>query len=281
MSTQEIAPYIEPVAPALPPLPTFDEHLETLDVAIRGYECRTENDFKAGKALAERCSRLKSDISISYQIIKRAYDALKEPVLGAEKRDMAKVKSMVDWIDAECVPWKQEQDRIAQQAANQRREAERLRLEAERAARLETAKAEAAAIEAERLRLESERVQEGEVVDCWGDEVDANELDVELQAKLKSTQAEIKGIEAAPAVAVRAVTIESEFSYRRGGRTKPKLEYRVVNPGQVKRDFCQPSKIAIDAKIYNFSLYVKEPTVEQIAALTDEIGGVIIELVQP
>ena len=237
MSKQELVLYEEENKMVLPPLPTFDEHIEGFDLAVRNFECRNEDDFKLGKALGERATRLKTDIIAAYQPIKRAIDSLKQPVLDAEKRDLAKIKALLDFVDAECVPWKQEQDRIAQEAANKRREEERQRLEAERVAKLELAK-------------------------DWG------------------TPAEVIAIEAAPAVVVRPVTTASEFTYRRGARTKPKLTYRVVNPSQVKREFCEPSKISIDSKIHNFSLYVKEPTEEQMRALADEVGGIIVEMSQ-
>ncbi len=285
MSKQELIA-TEQVAPQgrqMPPMPTFAEHLEKLELATRGFTCATEEDFHAGKALSERASRLRADIVLSYQPIKRAIDALKQPVLDAEKDDLAKVKTMLDYVDSECVAWKLEQDRIAQEAANQRREAERQRLEAERLAKLEAAKAEAARIEAERQRLEAERAAELAAAKEWDCKVDENvvapvALDAVQQAKLEAAQKEIEAIEAAPVIAVRQVTVESEFSYRRGVRTKTKLTYRVVNPGAVKREFCEPSKIAIDSKIHRYNLSVKEPTAEQMAALADEIGGIVVEL---
>jgi transcriptional regulator with XRE-family HTH domain len=100
------------------------------------------------------------------------------------------------------------------------------------------------------------------------------EFSTDQQVKLKAANAEIKAIESAPAIGVRQVTVASEFSYRRGVRTKTGLTYRIVNPGAVKREFCEPSKIAIDSKIHSYSRSVKEPTAEQRAALADEIGGV-------
>jgi hypothetical protein len=125
------------------------------------------------------------------------------------------------------------------------------------------AKEEADRIEAERRRqIEEERLREAERLDAAGKFEEAEQV---LDAPIE-TPRPTKFITPVPKVA--------------GLSTTKKWKARVVDPKAVKREFCEPWLVAINAKVSNYFSFIPSPTPAQVAALADEIGGVVVEEVE-
>lgn len=112
--------------PALPPTPVFDEHIANFLAQTAEFkECTSRLDFENGKKLSAAGTRLKTQIVDSYRELKQAVDAIKTPILDAEKADIAKVNNEIARIDAPAIAWLREEQRLAQLKANQEAEERR------------------------------------------------------------------------------------------------------------------------------------------------------------
>lgn len=112
--------------PALPPHPVFDEHIQNfVEQTAKFTECKTETDFEFAKQVATAGSKLKGTIQSAYQELKRAIDAIKNPVLDAERRDVTKVETEVKRVDTLALAWLKEKQRLAQEEA-EKKERERI-----------------------------------------------------------------------------------------------------------------------------------------------------------
>jgi len=137
--------------PRLPPLAVWDEHIETLELAVGEVLCDSKEQFEAGKGYRGRATTLKTQIESAYSEVTRAIDAIKTPVLDKKKADLAKVENLITKIDAPSKAF----------------------------LRAEQAKADAKAREeaAERDRIAREKQQaEAEMLKEWGDEKGAEEV---------------------------------------------------------------------------------------------------------
>lgn len=100
-----------------------------------------------------------------------------------------------------------------------------------------------------------------------------------LEAECKTQEAE--AVIAAPSPpAPRPMRFVSPAPKVAGLSTKKQWKGRIVDPSLVKINYRLPDQTLINRKVQSFFNYVKNPTAEQIAALADEIGGVVIEEVE-
>lgn len=263
----------------LPPMPIWDEHLETYLERVKNFTCQSKEDFDAGKILASDGTKFRVQVLQSFQPLTQAIDDIKAPVLERRNEVTTKIDNAVKAVDSVNISWKREQDRIAQEEAERKRQeeikrreearqAEIKRLEEERQEKLKQLEAER---EAERLRLEAQRAKDTEVAQVWGEESTANEPPIELPP-----------VDLPPPVVVpeiippRHVTVDSGLTYRKGARIKPKMVVTVLKADEVNREYCSPDKIKIDAKCKSDFALIKDPTPEQIAEVEKKIGGVKI-----
>lgn len=138
--------------PRLPPIPVWDDHISALKILVGDFKCITEVDFARGKGLREKASKLNAQIESGSKEVKQAIDAMKAPVLEAEKRDLAAIANLTALLDAEAGAWKLEQDRIAAKAAEEARQA---KITAQKA----------------------EQAKEAEFQRQWGDEEEAKKIE--------------------------------------------------------------------------------------------------------
>ena len=227
----------------LPPLPVFDEALDTYLVRASGFRCDSRESFDAGKALATDGTRLKSQIVEAFKPRKQAFDQAKQPTLDAEREILAKVDVAVKSIDALATSWFNEQRIIAQRKAEEERLAELRRRE-------EARKAEVA-------RMEAERAKAVEIAEAW-----------------ESEPVDIPPVVVPEVVPPRPVKADLGFAYRKGARTKAQLKHRIVNPDAVAWEYRSADPVKIKAKIANYVNLVKDPDEEQVKKLAEDIGGV-------
>ena len=137
--------------PRLPPLAVWDDHIETLELAVGEFKCDSREEFEAGKKLRGRVTALNTQIESAYSEVTRAIDAIKTPVLDKKKADLAKTANLLPKIDGPMQVF----------------------------SRAEQAKADAKAREeaAERDRIAKEKQQaEADLLKEWGDEKGAEEV---------------------------------------------------------------------------------------------------------
>lgn len=129
------------LAEFVPPLvPVFKGRTDSYLEQVETYKCESAIDFERGKEYRLIGKALETEIVNHYKPIKQGIDASKQKVLDMERLDLAGVKEGLILIDNAAVPWKREQDRLAQEAADNRREEERKRKEAEKAKEVELLK---------------------------------------------------------------------------------------------------------------------------------------------
>lgn len=264
----------------LPPMPVWDEHLEAYLERVKNFTCQSKADFDAGKILASDGTKLRVMILQSFQPLTQAIDELK--ALPLERRNNATtiIDNAVKGIDSINISWKREQDRIAQEEAERKRQdeikrreearqAEIKRLEEERQEKLKQLKIDQ---DAERLRLEAQRAKNAEIAQEWGEEdVGANEPQIELLPIVEPPPAVVPEI-----VPPRHVTVDSGITYRKGARIKPKMIVTVINPDDMDRAYCSPDKVKFEAACKAYFALIKDPTPEQIKKIQDQIGGIEI-----
>lgn len=260
--------------PALPPMPVFDEHIDTYLAKSENLIVCDQQSFEAAKALATEGVRLKQDVTTSFAPVTQAIDALKAPVLESRNGYIERIDKRVELIDASANSWKKEQDRIAQEEANKRQQEELKRREEARQAKIKEEEEKRQAEikrrqeerEAEQKRLDEQALRQAETNAEWGEPAVIQPV-------------ELPPIEEPPPVHVpevippRPVQADSGLSYRRGGSKKPTYKFEITDPDKVLRAFCSPDQQLINVKVKAYFKLIKEPTAEQISALEEEIGG--------
>ena len=230
----------------IPPLPVFDEQLDTYLIRATGFKCDSREQFDAGKQLASDGTKLKNQYVEAFKPRKQFFDAMKQPTLDAEREVLAKLDQAVKLIDSHATAWINEQRIIAQKKAEEERLAELHRRE-------EARKAEVA-------RLEAEREKAVELATAWASE---------------SETVEIPPLVVVPEVVPpRPVKADLGFAYRKGAKTKPTLKFKIVNPDDVAPAYRSADPVKIKARISNYVNLVKDPDEEQVKKLAQDIGGV-------
>lgn len=265
----------------LPPRPVWNEHLDLYLARAAAYkDCKTPEDFAAGKELASDGVKLKNQILQSYAPLTQAIDDFKAPITAQRDYDVLGVVNSVKSTDLITASWKMEQDRIAQAKADKERmerdqkkeearQAEIKRLEEERQEKIRQM---AIKREIEIKRQEEQRAKDAEVAAAWGeDDVGADEPQIELPPIKEPPPVFVAEI-----IPSRFVTVDSGFKGRRGSRLKPKLTITIVDPDAVNRSYCSPDPVKYKAAISSHLALIKDPTAEQIKDLEVKIGGVKI-----
>lgn len=116
--------------------------------------------------------------------------------------------------------------------------------------------------EAERVRQEEiakrqeAKLKEAEVLEKFGETEQAEEV---LQQAV---------------VEPRRTKIESTVPKVTGLSTRKKWTFRFTDPDKVAREYCEPDKQRIQAKVENYFAWIPRPTEEQIRQVADEVGGI-------
>ena len=226
----------------IPPLPVFDEQLDTYLIRATGFRCDSRQQFDLAKALAMDGTKLKLQYIEAFKPRKQFFDAMKQPTLDAEREVLTKLDQAVKLIDSLATSWINEQRVIAQKKAEEERLAELRRRE-------EARKVEVA-------RLEAEREKAVEVAEWESEPVD------------------IPPVVVPEVIPPRPVKADLGFSYRKGARTKAQLKFRIVNPDAVAPSYRSADPVKIKAHIANYINLVKDPTEAQVKTLAEGIGGV-------
>ena len=263
----------------LPPMPVWDDHLEAYLARVSEFTCQSKADFDAGKLLASDGTKLRVMILQSFQPLTQAIDNIKAPILERRNEATTKIDNAVKGIDSVNIAWKREQDRIAQEEAERKRQeeikrreearqAEIKRLEEERQEKLKHLEAKR---EAERLRLEEQRAKDAETAQEWGEEDTADGTPIELPPVVEPPPVVVPEV-----IQPRHVTVDSGITYRKGARIKPKMVIVVTDPDAVDRAYCSPDPIKYKAAAISHFALIKDPTIDQIKDLETKIGGVSI-----
>lgn len=250
------------VPAVLPPLPVWDEQIDVFLARVDGYSCVSKEDFERGKELAVEGSRLKKTHFDSFTPLLQAIDAIKSTPLELRKEGQDKIANVVSKIDATCGSWKREQDRLAQEEAERQRQIEIARREA---ARQEEIKRQEAIRLAEIERLKEQQAKSVEIAEEWGEVVEEPAPIVEPPP-----------VVVPEIIPPRHITTDSGLSWRKGGRTKPRMVVTVVDPDAVDRKYCSPDPVKYKAAAASYFALIKNPTPEQVKKIEDEIGGVAI-----
>ena len=120
-----------------PAVPVFKGRTDSYLEQVKPYKCESAIDFERGKEYRQVGKALETEIVNHYKPIKQGIDASKQKVLDMERLDLAGVKQGLEILDNEAVPWKREQDRLAQAETDRKAEEERKRKEAEKAKEVE------------------------------------------------------------------------------------------------------------------------------------------------
>ena len=262
----------------LPPMPVWDDHLEAYLARVSKFTCQSKADFDAGKLLASDGTKLRVQILQSFQPLTQAIDDIKAPVLERRNEATTKIDNAVKGIDSVNISWKREQDRIAQEEAERKRQeeirlreearqAEIKRLEEERQEKLKQLEVER---EAKRLRLEEQRAKDQETAQEWGEDP-GSAAPVELLPIVEPPPVVVPDI-----IPPRYVTVDSGITYRKGARVKPKMVVTVTDPDAVNRAYCSPDPVKYKAAASSYFAQIQNPTEEQIKKIRDQIGGIEI-----
>jgi len=230
---------------ALPPRPVWDEHLDAYQERVAGYKCESAEDFRRGKELSQDGVRLKKQVFDSYEPLVDAIKAILNPVYESRSKATIAIENSVRIVDATYTAWKREQDRLAQEKADaERRERDRQREEAR---------------QAEIKRQEELRAQQAATAAEYGEE-DELPRPVVIPEIIPS----------------RPVTIKSEFTGRKGLRTKPKPVAKIVDPDKVERRYCSPDMVRINAEVKSSLALFSNPSLRDIQAIEIKVGGIVI-----